>query len=108
MVDVERGRTVRDWKPTRLGGGLGGLTRKKKEPPAPAPEPACKCTDSSKSSAHIVFQSVCEAVAVDSAVVVVDSEAEAAAEVDSVAALEVSVVAVAGKCPYVCVCVQRD
>ncbi|PWN89193.1 RNA-binding domain-containing protein [Acaromyces ingoldii] len=32
MVDVERGRTVKDWKPMRLGGGLGGLTRKKKEP----------------------------------------------------------------------------
>lgn len=38
MVDVERGRTVKDWKPMRLGGGLGGLTRKKKEPaPLPAP-----------------------------------------------------------------------
>jgi len=24
VVDVERGRTVRDWKPRRLGGGLGG------------------------------------------------------------------------------------
>lgn len=32
MVDVERGRTVKDWKPMRLGGGLGGITRKKKEP----------------------------------------------------------------------------
>ncbi|WFD29289.1 hypothetical protein MSPP1_000296 [Malassezia sp. CBS 17886] len=31
MVDVERGRTVKDWKPMRLGGGLGGLTRKPKE-----------------------------------------------------------------------------
>lgn len=39
MVDVERGRTVKDWKPKRLGGGLGGLTRKKKEP-APVAEPA--------------------------------------------------------------------
>ena len=28
---------MKDWKPMRLGGGLGGLTRKKKEP---APEPA--------------------------------------------------------------------
>eukprot|EP00471_Norrisiella_sphaerica_P006604 CAMPEP_0184490736 /NCGR_PEP_ID=MMETSP0113_2-20130426/18687_1 /TAXON_ID=91329 /ORGANISM="Norrisiella sphaerica, Strain BC52" /LENGTH=289 /DNA_ID=CAMNT_0026874769 /DNA_START=17 /DNA_END=886 /DNA_ORIENTATION=- len=27
LVDVERGRTVKDWKPRRLGGGLGG-TRK--------------------------------------------------------------------------------
>ncbi|UZJ51461.1 hypothetical protein CBS101457_000781 [Exobasidium rhododendri] len=36
MVDVERGRTVKDWKPMRLGGGLGGLSRKKKEP---VPEP---------------------------------------------------------------------
>lgn len=35
MVDVERGRTVKDWKPTRLGGGLGGSARKPKmvEPP---------------------------------------------------------------------------
>lgn len=24
LVDVERGRTVKNWKPTRLGGGLGG------------------------------------------------------------------------------------
>ncbi|KAN0063881.1 hypothetical protein ACQY0O_003487 [Thecaphora frezii] len=31
MVDVERGRAVKDWKPTRLGGGLGGLTRKPKK-----------------------------------------------------------------------------
>lgn len=29
-VDVERGRTVDDWKPTRLGGGLGGSSRKPK------------------------------------------------------------------------------
>lgn len=28
-VDVERGRTVRNWKPTRLGGGLGGRKAKK-------------------------------------------------------------------------------
>ncbi|KAH7341303.1 hypothetical protein B0J17DRAFT_646046 [Rhizoctonia solani] len=25
LVDVERGRTVRGWKPRRLGGGLGGM-----------------------------------------------------------------------------------
>ncbi|KAL4400005.1 hypothetical protein ACI68E_002918 [Malassezia pachydermatis] len=31
LVDVERGRTVRDWKPMRLGGGLGGSTRKPKQ-----------------------------------------------------------------------------
>lgn len=24
IVDVERGRTVRNWRPRRLGGGLGG------------------------------------------------------------------------------------
>lgn len=30
LVDVERGRTVKGWKPQRLGGGLGG--RKKPEP----------------------------------------------------------------------------
>ena len=24
LVDVERGRTVKEWKPMRLGGGLGG------------------------------------------------------------------------------------
>ncbi|KAJ3055375.1 hypothetical protein HK097_010720 [Rhizophlyctis rosea] len=28
LVDVERGRTVKDWRPRRLGGGLGGATRK--------------------------------------------------------------------------------
>ncbi|KAL1949802.1 hypothetical protein VTO73DRAFT_8683 [Trametes versicolor] len=32
LVDVERGRTVRGWKPRRLGGGLGG--RPKPEAPA--------------------------------------------------------------------------
>merc|ERR1712050_265136 len=30
LIDVERGRTVADWKPRRLGGGLGGETRKPK------------------------------------------------------------------------------
>ena len=25
LVDVEKGRTVRNWKPRRLGGGLGNL-----------------------------------------------------------------------------------
>ncbi|KAJ1035622.1 hypothetical protein NDA18_000399 [Ustilago nuda] len=35
MVDVERGRTVKDWKPTRLGGGLGGNARKPKKAPEP-------------------------------------------------------------------------
>jgi hypothetical protein len=29
VVDVERGRTVRNWRPTRLGGGLGGRKEKK-------------------------------------------------------------------------------
>ncbi|KAK4051554.1 hypothetical protein OIV83_002694 [Microbotryomycetes sp. JL201] len=33
MIDVERGRTVKDWKPRRLGGGLGG--RPKKAVPVP-------------------------------------------------------------------------
>ncbi|KAF9067190.1 hypothetical protein BDP27DRAFT_1393085 [Rhodocollybia butyracea] len=38
LVDVERGRTVRGWKPRRLGGGLGG--RPKRPEPAPmAPKP---------------------------------------------------------------------
>lgn len=27
VVDVERGRTVKSWKPRRLGGGLGGTRR---------------------------------------------------------------------------------
>ncbi|KAJ9475340.1 U1 small nuclear ribonucleoprotein 70 kDa-like protein [Pseudozyma hubeiensis] len=35
MVDVERGRTVKDWKPMRLGGGLGGSSRKPKKAPEP-------------------------------------------------------------------------
>lgn len=35
MVDVERGRTVKDWKPKRLGGGLGGASRKPKKLPDP-------------------------------------------------------------------------
>ncbi|KAK4056385.1 hypothetical protein OIO90_002528 [Microbotryomycetes sp. JL221] len=33
MIDVERGRTVKEWKPRRLGGGLGG--RPKKVVPVP-------------------------------------------------------------------------
>ena len=37
LVDVERGRTVRGWKPRRLGGGLGG--RPKKVDPTPLPPP---------------------------------------------------------------------
>lgn len=36
LVDVERGRTVRGWKPRRLGGGLGG----KPKPVVAAAEPA--------------------------------------------------------------------
>lgn len=32
LVDVERGRTVRGWKPRRLGGGLGGRPKKEPEP----------------------------------------------------------------------------
>lgn len=39
MVDVERGRTVKDWKPTRLGGGLGGTARKPKKAPEPVDTP---------------------------------------------------------------------
>lgn len=35
LVDVERGRTVRGWKPRRLGGGLGG--RPKPTAPVEAP-----------------------------------------------------------------------
>ncbi|GAA99467.1 hypothetical protein E5Q_06166 [Mixia osmundae IAM 14324] len=35
LVDVERGRTVKGWKPRRLGGGLGGLAK-----PAPAEVPS--------------------------------------------------------------------
>ncbi|KAF9554018.1 RNA-binding domain-containing protein [Agrocybe pediades] len=38
LVDVERGRTVRGWKPRRLGGGLGGRP-KRVEPPAPVIAP---------------------------------------------------------------------
>ncbi|CAO1636764.1 unnamed protein product [Parajaminaea phylloscopi] len=40
LVDVERGRTVKGWKPMRLGGGLGASqsSRKKKEPEPEAPQ----------------------------------------------------------------------
>lgn len=37
LVDVERGRTVKGWKPRKLGGGLGG--RPKPVDPAAAPPP---------------------------------------------------------------------
>jgi len=29
LVDVERGRTVKDWKPRKLGGGLGSSRKTK-------------------------------------------------------------------------------
>ncbi|KAI0512587.1 U1 small nuclear ribonucleoprotein of 70kDa MW N terminal-domain-containing protein [Xylaria bambusicola] len=35
-VDVERGRTVKGWKPRRLGGGLGGRGYTKAAPPRPS------------------------------------------------------------------------
>eukprot|EP00884_Botryococcus_braunii_P002804 jgi/Botrbrau1/12524/Bobra.0169s0066.1 len=35
LVDVERGRTVPNWRPRRLGGGKGGETRESKEPKNP-------------------------------------------------------------------------
>ncbi|KAI5985975.1 hypothetical protein EDD15DRAFT_2300095 [Pisolithus albus] len=34
LVDVERGRTVRGWKPRRLGGGLGGRPKPVEQVPA--------------------------------------------------------------------------
>jgi U1 small nuclear ribonucleoprotein len=34
VVDVERGRTVKGWKPRRLGGGLGGRPKPVVEPPS--------------------------------------------------------------------------
>ena len=37
LVDVERGRTVRNWKPRRLGGGLGSTEPR---PPTPSPSPS--------------------------------------------------------------------
>ncbi|KAF8876741.1 hypothetical protein BD779DRAFT_1613251 [Infundibulicybe gibba] len=40
LVDVERGRTVRGWKPRRLGGGLGG--RPKRVEPAPVAAPPAR------------------------------------------------------------------
>ncbi|GAA5954057.1 hypothetical protein JCM8115_003295 [Rhodotorula mucilaginosa] len=39
LIDVERGRTVKGWKPRRLGGGLGGRIKKLKGG-IPAPEPS--------------------------------------------------------------------
>ena len=36
-VDVERGRTVKGWKPRRFGGGLGGRNYSKAAAPRPAP-----------------------------------------------------------------------
>jgi len=38
LVDIERGRTISDWRPRRLGGGLGDVRVKKIEIPQPAPE----------------------------------------------------------------------
>ncbi|KAL2053096.1 hypothetical protein ABVK25_006733 [Lepraria finkii] len=35
LVDVERGRTVKGWRPRRLGGGLGGRGYTKAVPPRP-------------------------------------------------------------------------
>ncbi|KAI9793828.1 MAG: hypothetical protein M1816_007080 [Peltula sp. TS41687] len=36
LVDVERGRTVKGWRPRRYGGGLGGRGYTKTAPPRPA------------------------------------------------------------------------
>ena len=36
LVDVERGRTVKGWRPRRLGGGLGGRGYTKAMPARPA------------------------------------------------------------------------
>ncbi|KAH0833142.1 hypothetical protein J3R83DRAFT_12139 [Lanmaoa asiatica] len=38
LVDVERGRTVRGWKPRRLGGGLGGRPKAVEAAPIVAPK----------------------------------------------------------------------
>ncbi|KAI5304987.1 hypothetical protein KEM55_009183, partial [Ascosphaera atra] len=35
LVDVERGRTVKGWKPRRFGGGLGGRGYTKAAPARP-------------------------------------------------------------------------
>lgn len=37
LVDVERGRTVRGWKPRRLGGGLGGRPKAVEAAPVVVP-----------------------------------------------------------------------
>ena len=40
LVDIERGRAVPDWRPMRLGGGLGGEGRRPRPPKgAPLPQP---------------------------------------------------------------------
>jgi U1 small nuclear ribonucleoprotein 70kDa len=39
LVDVERGRTVRGWKPRRLGGGLGGRPKTESLPAPAIPAP---------------------------------------------------------------------
>jgi U1 small nuclear ribonucleoprotein len=58
LVDVERGRTVKGWKPRRLGGGLGGRLEKKKvepyamPPPIAAPSPAAPPAASSYRSSR--------------------------------------------------------
>ncbi|KAG9989526.1 RNA-binding domain-containing protein, partial [Aureobasidium melanogenum] len=36
LVDVERGRTVKEWRPRRFGGGLGGRHYTKAAPPRPS------------------------------------------------------------------------
>jgi hypothetical protein len=41
LVDVERGRTVKGWKPRKLGGGLGGT---RKAPGEQGAEPPVKTT----------------------------------------------------------------
>jgi len=38
LVDVERGRTVPNWRPRRLGGGLGNSRVDPKAPVPPPPE----------------------------------------------------------------------
>ncbi|KAJ9094427.1 hypothetical protein QFC21_005966 [Naganishia friedmannii] len=70
LVDVERGRTVKGWKPRKLGGGLGGRP-KPVDPAAVAPPPVFQ--------PEVVWVVVSEALWADGA----DEEVEEGSEVAS-------------------------
>ena len=52
MVDVERGRTVKDWKPRKLGGGLGSSRKTKAKQTLAEKKAAARVRERDNQSMH--------------------------------------------------------